>query len=198
VLTLTTRSQRTFGYEVTAPADEAREIVIEEPRVAGWKPGADSKNVEETPTRFRQQIAAAKGQTTRSTLTIERTDSETVTLTSLAPETILARVRGLHNESPALKDTVAKLGAIVAEINKARSQRTQLEAERKKLGEDQDRIRRNLESVGQSSDLGRQYIETLKKQEERFAEIARTDQTLESEIAAQRKAAEQLARQLTF
>jgi hypothetical protein len=198
VLTLTTRSQRTFTYEVTAPADEAREIIVEEPRIAGWKPAVGSKDVEETPTRLRYRIAAAKGQTTKSALTIERIDSETVVLSSLAAENILARIRGLQNESPALKDTVTKLGAIVAEINKARAQRTQLEAEQRKMGADQERIRRNLESVGQGSDLGRQYIETLKKQEERFAEIARADQSLEADIAAKRREAEQLARQLTF
>ena len=110
----------------------------------------------------------------------------------------MARVRGLQNESAALRETVTKLGAIVAEISKARSQRTQLDAERKKIGEDQERIRRNLQSVGQGSDLGRQYIETLKKQEERFAEITITEQSLEAEIAAKRVVAEQLARQLTF
>jgi hypothetical protein len=147
---------------------------------------------------LRYRIAAAKGQTTKSALTIERIDSETVVLSSLAAENILARIRGLQNESPALKDTVTKLGAIVAEINKARAQRTQLEAEQRKMGADQERIRRNLESVGQGSDLGRQYIETLKKQEERFAEIARADQSLEADIAAKRREAEQLARQLTF
>ena len=73
-----------------------------------------------------------------------------------------------------------------------------MQGERKKIGEDQERIRRNLQSVGQGSDLGRQYIETLKKQEERLAEIARADQILEAEIAAKRLVAEQLTRQLTF
>ena len=198
VLTLTSRSRRTIAYEVTAPADEDREIVVEEPRVAGWKPSADSKDVEETPTTFRYRIVAAKGQKTNGMLTIERIDSETVALTTLGAEDVLARIRGLQNESAALKETVAKLGAIVADMNKARSQRTQLDTERKKLGEDQERIRRNLQSVGQGSDLGRQYIETLKKQEERFAEIAGADQALDAEIAAKRLAAEQLARQLTF
>lgn len=198
VLTLTTRSRRTFAYEVAAPADEDREIVVEELRIDGWQPSPESKNVEETPTRFRHKIVAPKGQTTKATLSIERIDSETVALTSLGAEGILARIRGLQNESAALRDTMAKLGTIVAEINKARSQRTQLDAERKKIGEDQERIRRNLQSVGQASDLGRQYIDTLKKQEERLAEIARADQALEAEIAAKRLAAEQIARQLTF
>ena len=197
VLTLTTRSRHTIAYEVTAPADEDREIIVEEVRLEGWTPAADSK-VEETPTRFRYRIAAPKGQTTKASLSVERTDSETVVLTSLGPEEILTRIRGLQNESPALKDAVTKLGAVVADINKARAQRAQLEAERKKIGEDQDRIRRNLQSVGQGSDLGRQYIDTLKSQESRLAEIARTDQALEADIDAKRKNAEQIARQLTL
>ena len=156
VLTLTTRSRRTIAYEVTAPAHEDREIVVEEPWAAGWKPSPESKDVEETPTMFRHKITAAEGQTSRATLSIERVDGETVTLTSLGPEDILARIRGLQNESPALKETLAKVAAIVGEINKARSQRTQLEAERKKINEDQERIRRNLQAVGQGSDLATQ------------------------------------------
>jgi hypothetical protein len=198
LLTITTRLRRTLAYEVTAPPDEDREIVVEEPRQEGWKPAAESKDIEETPTRFRHRIVAAKGQATKASLSLERIQSETVALTSLGAEEVLGRIRNLHNESAALKDTVAKLGAIVAEINKARAQRTQLDAERKKIGEDQERIRRNLQSVGQGSDLGRQYIDTLRKQEERFAEIARTEQSLDAEVAARRQAAEQLARQLSF
>src|SRR5262249_54305626 len=198
VLTLTARSRRTIAYEVTAPPDEDREIIAEEARVEGWTPSADAKEVETTPTRFRYRIVAPKGRTTNATLALERTDSETITLTSLAPEEMLARIRGLQNESAALKETVAKLGTVVADINKARAQRAQLEAERKKIGEDQDRIRRNLQSVGQGSDLGRQYIDTLKSQENRLVEIGRTDQALESTIAAKRQAAEQIARQLAL
>jgi hypothetical protein len=198
VLTLTTQSRRTIAYEVTAPADEDREIIVEERRDNGWKPSPETKDVEATPTRFRYKIVAAKGQTTKSTLTLERVDSQTVTLTSLSAENILAYIRGLQNQSAAVKDTVVRLATIVADINKARSQRAQLEAERKKIGEDQERIRRNLQSVGQGSDLGRQYIETLKKQEERLAQIAHADQALQADIVAKRTAAEQLARQLTF
>jgi|RhiMethySRZTD1v2_1073278.scaffolds.fasta_scaffold09093_9 hypothetical protein len=198
VLTVTSRSRRTIAYEVAAPADEDREIVIEELRVAGWKASPDSKDVEETPTRFRHKIVAPKGQSTKGALTLERIDSENVTLASLPAEDILARIRGLENETPALRDTVAKLGAIVAEISKAQAQRAQLDVDRKRIAEDQDRIRRNLASVGQGSDLGRQYIETLKKQEDRLAQIATGEQSLDAELAAKRAAADQLARQLTF
>jgi hypothetical protein len=196
-LTLTTRSRRSIAYEITAPSDEDRQVVIEEARANGWKP-ASEMGVEETPTRFRYTVAAPKGQVTKATLMLERTDSEIVTLTTLAPEAMLARIRGLQNESAALKDAVVRLGAIVNDINKAQARRTQLEAERKKIADDQDRIRQNLQAVGPGSDLGRRYLDTLKSQEDRLAEINRIDATMENEIAAKRQSAEELARRLTL
>jgi hypothetical protein len=196
-LTLLTRSRRAISYEVTAPSDEDREIVIEEARAEGWKPASET-NVEETLTRLRCTVAALKGQITKAILVLERNDSETVILTTLAAEGVLARLRGLQNDSAAVKDAVARLGTIVNDINKAQAQRTQLEAERKKIADDQNRIRQNLPSVGSGSDLGRRYLDTLKSQEDRLAEINRIDTMMESEIAAKRQSAEELARHLTL
>ena len=197
-LTVSVRSRRAIAYEVSAPADEDREIIVEEARADGWKPAAESPGVEETATRFRYTIAAPKGQIAKATLVLERTDSQTIVLTTLAAADMLARIRGLQNESPALKDTVAKLDIIVGDIAKARAQRAQLEAESKKIAEDQDRIRRNLQSVGQGSDLGRRYIDTLKTQEDRLAEIDRNNTRIDADIAAKRLAAEDLARRLVL
>ena len=84
----------------------------------------------------------------------------------------------------------------MAEMTKAKSERLQLDAERKKIADDQERIRRNLQSAGQGSDLGRRYLDMLKTQEDRLAEINRADKAFETEIAAKRQAAEELARQL--
>ena len=197
-LTITTRSRRTIAYEVTPPTEEDREIIVEEPRAAGWAPSADQQEIEETPTRFRFKIDAPKGSTAKSKLVVERTDRRIVHLTSLAPEQILTTIQGLENETPTLKSAVARLGETIGEINRARAQRSQLEAERKKIGEDQERIRRNLSSVGANSDLGRRYLETLKSQEERLGVIARSDQLLEAEIAARRTVAEEIAKGLSL
>jgi hypothetical protein len=197
-LTITTRSRRTVAYEVTPPVEEDREVIVEEPRADGWSPSADQQEIEETPTRFRFKIDAPKGKTTKSTLVLERTDRRLVRLTTLGAEQILTTIQGLENESPALKAAVTRLGETIGEINRARSQRNQLEAERKKIGEDQERIRRNLGSVGSSSDLGRRYLDTLKAQEERLSVIGRSEQLLDAEIAARRNVAEEIARGLTL
>ena len=197
-LTLTTRSRHAINYEITAPSDEDRQIVIEEARGEGWKPASETTGIEETPTRFRYAVTAPKGQMTKATLALERIDSQTLVLTTLAAEDMLARIRGLQNESAALRDTVTRLSAIVNDITRARSRRTQLEAERKKIVDDQARIRQNLQSVGAGSDLGRRYLDTLKTQEDRLVEIDGTDKTIEGEIAARRQSAEELARRLTL
>jgi hypothetical protein len=199
VLTLTTRSRRTIAYEITAPADEDRDIFIEELRSEGWQAVGDGgKAVEETPTVFRYKVSAAKGITTKAALRLERTDSETVVLTSLAPEEILARIRGVNDETPALKEAVAKLGAVVADINKARAERGRLDAERKGIFEDQTRLRANLQAVGAGSDAGRQYVEKLKTQEARLAEITARQQEIDREITAKHAEAEKIAKQMTL
>jgi len=197
-LTLTVKSRWAIDYEITPPGEEDREVFIEEPRLDGWKPAGDTKEVEETATRLRYRVAAPKGKTTKATLTREHTDYQTVSLTSLAPDRILATVSGLQNETGALKETIAKLGVVVGDITKANARKRELESEKKKIGDDQERIRKNLASVGQSSDLGRRYLDTLKAQEDRLAAIAAEEKKLDDDLAGKTKKAEEIAQDLAL
>jgi len=195
-LTLTVGSRHTIAYEVTPPADEDRDIVVEEERPDGWTPAGDTRKLELTPTRLRFTIAAPKGAVAHADLVLERTDTQVLLLTSLPAENILAQVKGLENEGPVLKDAIDRLSEIVGNIVKAQSQRAQLDAERKKITEDQDRVRRNLQATGANSDLGRRYIDTLRTEEDRLGEIGRADQKLVEAIEGYRRAAEDAARKL--
>jgi hypothetical protein len=197
-LTLTVKSRWAIDYEITPPGEEDREVFIEEPRLDGWKPAGDAKEVEETATRLRYRVVAPKGKTTKATLTREHTDYQTVSLTSLAPDRILATVSGLQNETGALKEAITKLGVVVGDITKANARKRELESEKKKIGDDQERIRKNLASVGQSSDLGRRYLDTLKAQEDRLAAIAAEEKKLEDDLAGKTKRAEEIAQDLAL
>jgi len=195
-LTTSIKSRRILTYEVSAPADEDRDVLVEEDRPAGWTPAADAGEVETTPTKLRWHVKATKGETAKAEVALERTDQQTVTLSTLAAEDILARVRGLNNEGPALKEAVARLAEVVADITKAKARKGEIDTERKKIAEDQERIRQNLASAGQSSDLGRRYLDMLRQQEDRLAELAKTDKGLDETIAQKRSAAEDIARKL--
>ena len=99
--------------------------------------------------------------------------------------------------SPALKDAAAKLGGLVADLNSATARRAELATEAKRIADDQERVRQNLAAVGQSSDLGRRYVDTLREQEDRLAEIAAVNKAIETEMAQKRKTAEELAKNLS-
>lgn len=197
-LTLTVKSRWAIDYEITPPGEEDREVFIEEPRLDGWKQAGDTKDVEETATRLRYRVVAPKGKTTKATLTREHTDYQMVSLTSLAPDRILATVSGLQNETGALKEAITKLSAVVGDITKANARKWELELEKKKIGDDQERIRKNLASVGQSSDLGRRYLDTLKAQEDRLAAIAAEEKKLDDDLAGKTKKAEEIAQDLAL
>jgi hypothetical protein len=197
-MTQTTKLRWNIDYEIAAPTDEDRDIVIDEARPAGWKPAESMKGMEETPTRLRYTVRAAMGQTTRATISLERLDTQIVVLASLNPDDLLAAVTGLENETPAFREALGKLSAVIGEINRAEGQRATLEQERAKIGEDQERIRKNLSSTGQSSDLGRRYLDMLRKQEDRLAAIAEADRALEAEIEAKTRTATAMAKALTL
>jgi hypothetical protein len=75
---------------------------------------------------------------------LERLERETIALSTLAPERILATITGLDNASPALKDAAVKLAALVADLNSATARRAEFAAETKRIADDQTRIRQIL------------------------------------------------------
>jgi hypothetical protein len=195
VLTTTVRSRHLFTYEVTAPADDARTVVIEEARIAGWTPAATA-GIEDTPTHHRLRVVAAAGTVAKAEFALERTDTQTVDLGTLQIEDVLARVRGLDAAGPGLRADLDRLATIVAAIGRAKGQREAGEAEREKITADQERLRANLQSVGVRSDLGRSYLETLRNQENRLAEIDRTMRAADETITAKRREAADLVHAL--
>jgi hypothetical protein len=197
-LTLSIKSRWNIDYEITPPSDEDREIVIDEARQDGWKLVSDMKGVEETASRMRYTVATPKGATTKASLRMERLDHETVALSTMEPEALFTLINGLENESPALKATVTKLATIIDDITKANARHKDLEQEREKIGTDQERLRRNLSTVGQNTDLGQRYLKTMKEQEDRLAVIAELEKSLDKELEAKRNAAQQVATALVL
>ncbi len=197
-LTLTTKSVRKIDYEITPPKEEDREVVIDEARAEGWQPSGSAANIEQNAARLRYKVTAPKGQTTKAALTLERTDKETINLSSLDAGGIYATLQELENVSSTLKQAIAKLGEVVTAINKAEQRRNELETETGAIGTDQERIRKNLQTVGQGSDLGRRYVDTLRVQEDRLQAIREETKKLEAAVAAKREEATQLAKALVL
>jgi hypothetical protein len=197
-LTATTWLTRTIDYEITPPAEEDREIVMDEARTDGWEPVGDMANIEQTAARLRYKVKAPKAQSTKASLKLERTQTQTIRLSTLDTNTLYATLQGLENANAGLKNAVSRLGSVVAAINKADQRRNELEAETNTITGDQERIRSNLQSVGQNSDLGRRYLNTLRTQEDRLDAIGEERKKLDATIAARREEAVEIANELVL
>ena len=197
-LTLTVKSRHNIDYEITPPIEEDRQIVVDEARSDGWQPANPAGEIEQTTARLRYKVNAPKGQTTKASLILERTDFQLVRLTTLDPRRLQATLQGIDDPSAALKDALAKLGALIAEINTATARKEKLAVESRQISEDQDRIRRNIEAAGRGSDLGRRYLDTLRVQEDRLTAINTEVAKLDAEIAAKHEQAAQIGKTLTL
>ncbi len=195
-LTTTTRSRRVVAWEITPPADEARQMILEEMRPDGWTVAAAAGEVELTASRVRRLASVPAGKTTRVELAFERTDTSTVDLRALPPREMLVRIQGLENAEPALKQAVERLRGLFADISKAEATRERNQRDRDRIYADQSRLRDNLQSVGPTSDLGKRYVEQMKAQENRLTELANSDTAADETIAARRKSAEEAVTQL--
>lgn len=192
-LTTTVKAKRTVSWEITPPMDEARQMILEERRLDGWTPVvAAAGEVETTATRLRRYVDVPAGKPTTVELVQERTTRETIDLTTLPIDQMLVSVRGLENADPALKQAIDRLAGLTAEISKAEATREKNDLERGKISTDQERIRANLQAVGASSDLGRRYLDQMKTQENRLAELGKSDTALDELVAARQKAASDL------
>jgi hypothetical protein len=197
-LNLTIKSRWNIDYEIMPPEDEDREVVIDETRHHSWKLANDMKDVEETASRLRYTVKAAKGVTSKARLKLERMDHQTVMLSTMEPEVLYATINGLENESSALKTAVAKLGAIVEEINKIKARQKELQSEYKEISTDQDRLRQNLHTVGKNTDLGQHYLKTMKDQETRLITIHDLSKKLKDDIKEKQKEAKKISIELVL
>ena len=176
VLTLSVRALQTMDYEITSPPDEDREVVIEEARGDGWKPVAETKDVEETATRLRYKVSAPRGRTTKASLVLERLERETDCAFD-------ARARADRDDHHRPRQCKPSAKGRDSEARRARRRpqqcrgatRTILRPRQSASPTIKRAFAENLAAVGQNSDLGRRYVDALRKQEDRLAEIAAAD-----------------------
>jgi hypothetical protein len=189
------RVGRSVSYSVTPPADEDRLVVIEEPQMTGWKTVTEMTNLEEGDKHLRFEILAEKGQRTTVVWTTERSGSDIV-LSGLPAEKIITVVDGLRSNDSELNVTISRITAAVEGIAHVKRQRDGVDHERKQIEEEQARIRTNLQSVGNESDLGRRYIGQMKAQEDQLAELSRSARKLDDDLSQKRDQLEAMVRNL--
>ncbi len=174
-------------YTVKAPPKEARTVVIEHPKMYDYQlVTPDPKTTEVSGERYRIRVEVKAGEKAVVPVKLENTAWQSYSLDTLNADYLLtfAGKRGqLDADARKQFETLAakrrEMEAIDIKIN-------DLDQRRNQIFNDQERIRENLQSLTEKSEVKQKYLNKLNEQEDKIAGI---------DAEKEKLAADRLARQ---
>ena len=184
-LVATRKLTRRKTFEVKNSGAEAVKLLIEHPLEQPWKLVGPEKPAETTRDRYRFAVTAEPGKPAKLEVVEEQVVVQQVALTNL-DDGAIHFYSSTQATSPAMKEALADVVKRKREIERIVQERAQREQEVAVVGQEQERIRQNMQQLDRAGDLYTRYVQKFAQQEDRV-------ETLRKEIA-QRQAQEQQAR----
>jgi len=170
VLHVTRMTSFTQTYTVKNKAAQKRTLIIEHPFVNGRNLIAPKTFEEKTPQvyRFRVPIEAD----TTGTFIVEEQQPGTQQLGIIGnnPNSYLAYVSE-GAVSDAVKEALRKAAALQNELNQLDSQVNQFTQQKTAIEQGQDRLRKNIETAGRDTQLGKRYLDKLTQEEDAIEKL---------------------------
>ncbi len=170
VLVLTHMTAYEQTYAVTNNADTDRMMIIEHPYDPNQTLVAPEEPFEQTPQWYRFRLEVPAGEEDSLLVQTERTHYQRIAILNCTVNTLLS-----YSQNGEFSDEViAALAGVIAqrqEIDRLNGQLNQLRQEVNDLERQQARLRENLRTVGNNSDLGAEYLRRMAEQETRFDEL---------------------------
>jgi hypothetical protein len=182
--------RQTNTYRVKAPARESRQLLVETPRLAGWKlMNTEGKDVGQIEGKYRVPFELKGGESHTFEVVQEQTVLEQLELVDADPDRIayFARAKEFDQKT---RDQLTRIIQLQHAVTQAQGRIEQAEAQRTRIAQEQQRIRENLRSVPTNSDLQRRYLATLDRQENELESLARQRADAEKAVEAARAALE--------
>jgi len=181
VLVVRRVERRQTKYRIAGASDEARSVIIEHPRIAGFDlVSPTTGHLGDTQTHHRIRVEVPAGQTVPVDVTLERPIEQRVSIVGIGESQL-----GVLLLTPEISDSVRNALKQVAALQRTLADRQQaltaLQSDRNNVVADQTRLRANLAAVPAESDLRTRYLTALAETEDRIA-------TLDQSIAAAQQA----------
>ncbi|MEN6546299.1 MAG: DUF4139 domain-containing protein, partial [Armatimonadia bacterium] len=190
LMTLTYKQRIETTYSVKNGADEKRVVLIEHPLRQDWKLIEPKEADERTRSAYRFRVPVEAGKTAKLTVVEELPQIQEIALVS----TSVAQTRlwiAQTELSEKLRAALQKLATLQDEAAALSQQRAEKETRIKEIEQEQSRIRANMKELDRASELYKQYVEKLTKQETEFealrgqiAELRAQEAAKKAEIAA--------------
>ncbi|MGO9309169.1 MAG: hypothetical protein ACLQDL_09115 [Spirochaetia bacterium] len=182
----TVKAQQERVYTIKNNGTKSRTVLIEHPYQPDWTLAAPKEALERTRDSYRFAVPVAAGKNAALSVVQTRTLEQSVALSSLGSDQVALYIRN-PVVTPAVKAALQKLAALQQKAADTSSQRAVKEQRVSDIGNDQSRIRANMERLSQSSDLYKRYVKTLSDEEDELAKLRDDIAKLRDMEAAQRK-----------
>jgi hypothetical protein len=189
VMRLTRLVRQVTTYRVKAASDGERNLLIEQPRLAGWNLATpDPRHVELSADGYRIPVTLTGSNQNNVVVTMERPLEETIRLLDLADDRLGVLVASNELEPP-VKKALGELASRRQALARQNAELDKLKEQRRQLVEQEKRLRDNLAAVGRDTAL---YKQTLDKLSETEATITNLSTAIEKDAAEIETAREQL------
>jgi hypothetical protein len=182
---LIAKMAETTTYRIRNNNDAARAVVVEHPVRAGWTL-VGAKPAETSASFHRFRVAAAAKSTATFVVEEESPVESVFALSSVTADQVAVWVRD-RSIDPETERQLGAIAGLQAEIASFGARLAALERERNDIFKDQERVRGNLQRLGQGPDeaaLRLRYIRQLDNQENRIAAMQAEREKLETGRAA--------------
>ncbi len=165
VFNLSHTLRQTIHHKIVAPQNEARHLIIELPKLAGWTltdPAADK--TPQTATAYRIVLDLQPGESKSLDLVQQQVTWQQFAIGSYATNSIVDMLTTGTLDAP-VKQALEQLVRLRQGVADAEAQQQRLKAQIQSIGEDQGRLRENLRVLNRDNELSKRYIAKLDEQE---------------------------------
>lgn len=186
-LGVVSRKQRTQQYLVRNRNTQDRLVVLEHPVTEKWKLAAPAKPADRTRDFYRFEIPAKAGELTKFTVTEDLDATEWVRLSDVS-ESVAQQYLASDLVKPGVKDLLKKALEMRNKITALDLDMAAEQAALKEIGDEQDRLRKNIERVPPTSEAYKRYLKKFDDQETEIEKRQAKVKELKAEVAKQQKA----------
>ncbi len=170
VLIATQRLAKTITYALKSRTDESRQVIVQTAKLTDWELVKPEEPAEETAGQYRFAVELEPRTAGELVVEMQRPVTTEVALLDAPNDKI-----NFYLKSAVISDELkAALQEIVrrrVEIAGVTQQIAARQARLKEIGEEQDRIRRNMQQLNRDAELYKKYVEKLTGQEDEFDRV---------------------------
>lgn len=186
VLHVTRKQRIEHQYTFKNKDDEARKILIEQPRHPDWTLVKPEEADETTQNLYRFRVTVPANTTGTFTSITEQPLYQTVGLVDADLNTLLFWAQNAQ-VSEKLRAALQQIVELRRRITNLQQRRAQAEAEIKAIDAEQARIRENMKTLDRNNPLYNQYVKKLTEQESRIEALRAEIQRLQAQENATRE-----------